>query len=324
MNLRVWCEFLEPGELVEAGAPELLARYGVSLGVAIPQQRLGPGLERLLGACGQAGAPVMLWLLLPEEQGYWPNAHNVSQYLDYAHRVCEWLDSRNLRADWFAVDMEPPIHQLRGLKEASPANAPGHLVNMLRENRDRTRLHAAAEQYSGLVQRLHQRGAKVLAAAGDIVATDMATGAGGFQNAMATPVTMAPFDVVSFMIYSSTVVGMTRGLATHRDMRWYIYRTLSAARAAAGRRVGVSLGVTDRGVISDRFHTGPDSLLPDVQAALAAGVQDIAVYNLEGILKATRPEAWFDMLTNAEPKIPARSLKIDLALAAARGLSRVL
>lgn len=50
-------------------------------------------------------------------------------------------------------------------------------------------------------------------------------------------------------------------------------------------------------------------LCKDVEAALAAGIQDISVFSLEGILNSSQPETWLEMIYSAPPRIPQRSRK---------------
>ena len=312
MMLRVWCEFLSPDKVAKNKVLKLLNRYGVTLGMAFPAGAEGKGYRRMMAACLDAGVPVMPWALLPEACGYWPSAHNVRDFAARVENLCSWMDKKGLPAPpWFAFDMEPPLRQVRALSRAPLLHKPHQLADMVRENRALNDFDASAQTLNRLIADLHARGSRVLAAASDLVALDLAAGARGLQRALATPVADVAFDAVSFMLYSTTMVSFSGGLLSHRDVRWYIYSVLKDALPALEGRAAVSLGVTAQGMISDRPHTSPASLLPDVQAALAAGVQDIAVFNLDGILDSEKPEAWFEMLAGAEPRKPAFSIKAD-------------
>ncbi len=60
----------------------------------------------------QAGIPVVAWLLLPREQGYWFHAGNhraaAQRYKDFQ----EWTAEQNLTWDGVGMDIEPDIHDL--------------------------------------------------------------------------------------------------------------------------------------------------------------------------------------------------------------------
>ena len=60
------------------------------------------------------------------------------------------------------------------------------------------------------------------------------------------------------------------------------------------------------------YYEDPDELRPDVQAAVAAGIADIAVHSLEGILGKKDPEAWLEVVARSGPAVPARSRRVDL------------
>jgi hypothetical protein len=80
---------------------------------------------------------------------------------------------------------------------------------------------------------------------------------------------------------------------------------LLAANAKAAR-ASVSLGLVSTGKLGDeRCFRDPVELLLDVEAALAAGVDDLALFSLEGILERGPPERWLVPYTNARPRKPA-------------------
>jgi len=47
-----------------------------------------------------------------------------------------------------------------------------------------------------------------------------------------------------------------------------------------------------------------------------AGINDIAIYNLEGILRAKNPSDWFEIVLNTPPKktVPTMKMKIFRAI----------
>jgi len=85
------------------------------------------------------------------------------------------------------------------------------------ENRDRGRFYDSGAEFNHLVERLHSRGIKVLAAAASVAAEDILKGSTGIQDAMETPVSTVNWDVVSFMMYTSMFAGYLKPFVNQRD-----------------------------------------------------------------------------------------------------------
>ena len=76
-----------------------------------------------------------------------------------------------------------------------------------------------------------------------------------------------------------------------------LYEVGRELRRHLGDRAAASIGLTGVGVLgSEPHYARPDQLEPDVAALKAAGIEDLAIYNLEGILTSPQPEAWFEMI----------------------------
>jgi len=55
-----------------------------------------------------------------------------------------------------------------------------------------------------------------------------------------------------------------------------------------------------------------------LEAALAAGVRDVSVYSLEGVLARNDPRQWFEAIRSAKANVPERSRKVADSLIAVR------
>jgi hypothetical protein len=60
----------------------------------------------------QAGVPVIAWLLLPKEQGYWFNLENATQAAARYAEFRAWSDEQGLLWDGVGLDIEPDINEL--------------------------------------------------------------------------------------------------------------------------------------------------------------------------------------------------------------------
>ena len=198
------------------------------------------------------------------------------------------------------------------------------LIKYGRENRNVGRYYEASRKFDSLCEYIHGRGAKTLCPIGNLVIEDMITGSAAFQDMMETPVTSVNWDILSVMVYTSAFVGYSKGLLSPTDARWYLYAAARDMKERFWDRAAISIGCTYIGKLGDEpYYATPAELLPDMQAAKAALIDDVTIYNLEGILRYGKPEEWFETLLQCEPKIPPRSLKIDVVRSALQGISRL-
>ncbi|HOL17999.1 MAG TPA: hypothetical protein PLY40_06900 [Bacillota bacterium] len=297
----------------------LLARYRVQPCLAVPYGRLGAGYARYLYRYGEAGLEPALWPTLPDSLGYWPHEGNAPEFSDYVREIFQWARNEKVEVPWLAVDLETPYYQWQDINRAHGAKKVSLTLRHYWNNRNRLRFAEAAKTYSALQQFLREQGCRTLVPVLPLLELDLLKGGVKLQDYLETPVTPVPWDVISVMQYNSMFIGYSRGLIKPADARWHLYMLCLNARRVLGERASISLGTTSTGKLGNEpYYASPAEMLPDVEAALAAGITDIAVFCLEGILKAPQPEAWFEMICSASPVVPRRSRKMDLARAAAR------
>ncbi len=83
----------------------------VSLGIPDFSARRSAVVKQL----NAAEIPVIAWLLLPQEQGYWFNANNIPQCFAYYAAFKEWTASESLEWCGIGLDFEPDIREMRQL-----------------------------------------------------------------------------------------------------------------------------------------------------------------------------------------------------------------
>jgi hypothetical protein len=93
----------------------------------------------------EAGIPVVAWILLPEDQGYWPNAANVREVAARYDQIRAWSAENGLRWAAVALDVEPDQREIRRLiadwRSAMPTVlqrvfSPSSVVGAVKEYRD--------------------------------------------------------------------------------------------------------------------------------------------------------------------------------------------
>jgi hypothetical protein len=123
---------------------------GVSLGIL----DLSPPRAKVVRRLNQAGIPVVAWLLLPIEQGYWFNLDNASQAIARYASFKRWTAEHKLHWSGVGLDIEPDIREFQGLLEKDRCVLPA----LLRRALDRERLRRAQMAYTALVTQIRTDG----------------------------------------------------------------------------------------------------------------------------------------------------------------------
>jgi len=305
---RVWSELVPYATL---GRPEVLRPLrdrGIELLVAVtPETRAGAA--DVVRACRDGGVGVGLWPMLGDAEGRWPAGGNLSRFRRFATGLLEDLEGGGALPDVVALDLEPPIGEMvRALR--------GDLSVVRRWVRRRPP-HRATSGLARLVEEIHGRGVGTLAAAVPFVLADP-PGSLGFQRALDTPVHGIAFESVSPMAYSSLFEGYSRGLVRRRDALALVGLAARVTRRRWGERASLSIGLVGEGVLGgERTLRGVAELAEDVSVARAHGIEDLAVYDLGGMLRRPPIEPWLDALAHTPPAArPPRLTSRAAAIAA--------
>lgn len=105
---------------------ELFARPGLAdflveqkIGVSMGLRDFSTERAQVVRALNARGIPVHAWLLLPQEQGYWFNVSNHAQARENYRAFREWAREERLEFARVGLDIEPPLNELRALRQAS-------------------------------------------------------------------------------------------------------------------------------------------------------------------------------------------------------------
>lgn len=313
MKIRVWAEYLTPNEALKKNVIKLLKRYDVTLGMAFPPGSMNKDFAKMFREYEQAGVAVQVWPLLSDDSGYWPNERNAGEFTVCVNSIYDWADKNKFSIPWLAVDLELPFYQAEVLKNSIGSMVFFRkLIEYYRGNRNHGRFYDSSAIYAKIIEDMHARGVKVLTAASNLVVDDIKAGTIGFQDAMETPISTVNWDTVSVMIYTSMLAGYFKQVFSRAGACRYLYTTMADLKELLWDRAGVSIGVTYIGKLGDEPHyETPQEMLQDMQAAKAAAIEDIAIYNLEGILRSPKPEEWFETLINCEARVPEPDFRAD-------------
>ena len=153
-RLTFFCE-LPHSELTEMFADaqiieELRAlKASVSLGLL----DLSPERAAVVRQLNAAGVPLVAWLLLPKDQGYWFNIGNAQQALMRYRAFRDWTATHQLEWSRVGLDIEPDIREIQAL------SVRGALLSvLLRRLFDDEQLHQARRLYAALVTQIRADG----------------------------------------------------------------------------------------------------------------------------------------------------------------------
>ncbi|WP_437819181.1 hypothetical protein [Sorangium sp. So ce1078] len=319
---RIWSELL-PLEAVRApGTLALLRRYALELAIAV-RPETAAGLPDLAAACADAGVSVAVWPMIADEDGRWASAGNAAAFGAFVARLLDALDARGLAAAEVVVDLEPPIQEVRralaggrgalellgGGPRGAARERPGRRGALWRD---------AQRAYVEMAGAIHARGVATSAAIVPLVLADGP--AGGWERLLGTPVSAPPWGRVSAMLYTSLFEGYSRGALGRDDAVALLALGGRAAARRFGPRAGVSVGAVGTGALGDEpVYRSVAELREDVAVAVTAGVQDLALFDLGGVLARPPAEAWLEALVAPprEPRLPRATLRARAAVAVA-------
>lgn len=335
MRRRVWCETLSFEELCAPAVLRLLARFRLDVLLAVRPWHLGEVGEVVARLRG-AGLHVALWPMLDDARGRWASARSAPAFAELVAELAErapaaaelvidlepaifdltrwkaWRPSgwggavRGLGAAGAAgvagvARAAAVVKAARASDAARPGAARRHDRYALgREVLARAALRwcardGAAPGQAGASSSAAPSSWRVSTAVMPVVPFD---GAGQWmQRALGTPADDLPVQHHSVMAYTSLLEGWSRGLVDRRRAEWLLAVCARKTRARWGTRAGLSLGAVGTGAFGDEpVYRGPLELARDVAIARAAGIDELSLFELGGVLRRPPAEAWLEAL----------------------------
>lgn len=314
---RAWVETLPFAEIARPDVVALLASRKIEPIVAVWPSTPIEAVVRVIEAYAEAGLPVALWPMLEDGEGRWANAGNAGKFADFVEQLCGALGVTGRAPAEIVLDLEPSIDAMRS-SFASSARS----VHMLPIPGDLRPFVAAQARLAALCEALHAQGILASSAAPPTVLLDPREGGSRpFQELQGTPIDGPAWDHVSFMLYTSILEGWSRGVLRRADARALLGIACRAAAVRLGERAGASIGAVGVGAFGNEpTYRGVDELADDVAIARAAGVDDLALFDLGGVLRRGPAERWLDAFVATEPlaRLPEPSFRLRSVIAAAR------
>jgi hypothetical protein len=172
-------------------------RAAVSLGILdLSEERAG-----VVHKLNESGIPVIGWLLLPEEEGYWFNSDNYEAAMTRYFAFREWTAAHDLKWSGIGLDIEMDINKMRQIKEEDQA---GEFARTLFNRfRDKRRVEEARQAYKMLVEQIHADGYLVESYHLPVITDERRASATVLQRTMGLVDVETDWEVL--MLYSSFV-----------------------------------------------------------------------------------------------------------------------
>lgn len=277
---RIYVEHLPPEVLGEPATIALLQKFEVQPLVALPPHAETPAMARALAKLAQAGLNPGIWPLLTDDQGYWPSVHNASFFVSRVEQALAFAPARTV-----VVDLEPPLPFTRALTLGPRWTALWNRKRYVNSSEGRTEWHQGQRTLHQLATELHQGALETLVP----VIPPVMFGE-PWQRWLGAPISDIPWRVVSPMFYSTLLAA---ALPFRRQNHARHLVAWAARRWAKQGQKAASVGLVGTGKLSEeRTYDQPEALAQDIRALTAAGLTDLSLFALEGVLFRGAPETW--------------------------------
>jgi hypothetical protein len=115
--------------------------------------------------------------------------------------------------------------------------------------------------------------------------------------------------MINFMIFNTDYVAATKGFISHEDYRHMIYDYgKEFVEKWGAEKSSITLGITNVGIADVRaVQLDPELYRLEASALLAAGMQEVGIYALDGVLEQENPKEWILTVKKAN----AADFKVD-------------
>ncbi len=333
------CEFLSPAQLLKKNVPKLMADHQFGLFLKVFDDGLTDEYKHLLKVLEDYGVydQFIPWPLLPVKQGYYANTLSAKKFSAQVKRLLEWTAANAPRQPKFVlVDLEPAtdpaeatkaeairkVHLEQGdaaakkIKEQQSAGAPaksgfdvmkivGKLIDMIDENVDEGKFTEATGVFDEMVDMMHGYGPKAIAVSLPYTFHDAKDKDTIIQQFMSCPVLTPKWDLVNYMTFATDLVNGTKGIISHEDFLNLVYlwgKEFIKYHQKKGQEPSMCFGITSYGITDVKaIQTDPELYRQEFSAALSAGIKQLAIYSLEGVLALPDPEHFLTVVESAKP-----------------------
>jgi hypothetical protein len=332
------CEFFTAQQLLDRKVPELLAETDTYLALKVDDSDLqGTAYELLVQRCITLGIGdhLLPWPMLPVDDGYYANELTADKFAALVQRFLDWYKQHQFPYPLgVIIDLEPSTDpaevkkaeaiRKQGLtKTAKDVQHPqenkdkkenkgpdimaiaGKFIDMIDENINPERFAKAATRFKQMQDMMHTYGnIQAIAVALPLAYEDIFDGKLMVQDFMTVPITHpnCDWDMINFMVFNTDYVAATKEIISNEDYRHLIYDYAKEFIAKWGKeKASITLGITNVGIQDVRaVQLDPELYRLEASALLAAGMDNIGIYALDGVLEQPDPKAWIETVKKAK------------------------
>jgi len=297
-NLAVWSEFLPLAEV--APSVPALAERGVDLYLAVAPADINDELVTFLTNANADGLNVTLWLQLPDN-GIWLNETNATAFRSFTTDVLDWADANEITLQMLIYDIEPAFEYAEELAATIMTEGPLGFFDLLQTRQDMAAYLEARNTITAMVEDIQVRGVQAMAVVLPWAINDPRDGDDDLQDVLDTPVTGIPWDRVSVILYRSSI-GELVGLPLSPA---FVYEYAVEVRRQYGDSAQIAIGtIGTPGLVTTAGYTDPLDIALDVMAIKAAGLSDVSVFSLDGMLLEGGIDRWLDAASGPTVAVP--------------------
>jgi len=138
--------------------PELISDLkDLNAGIALSTEDFTPARAKIVRRLNEAGIPMIAWIALPKDQGYYVNASTAPQTAARFAELDKWTTENGLHSEAIGLDIEPTLNEYKTLTDHK-----GQLLWLaVKRAFDSGRVTRPREAYSALIQQMRARGYRV-------------------------------------------------------------------------------------------------------------------------------------------------------------------
>ncbi len=272
-QLIFFCELAGPAlQALFVDHPILPALAASGDGVAIAMRELDEATAAVARLLNRYHIPLIAWLLLPPDEGFWFNLQNYPQAVERYRAFHRWAQAVGVQFQAVGLDIEPPTSELDRIQRWGGRD----LARRVWLSSENVLFASARAAYTELIAEIHHDGYEVHTYQLPVLADDRRAGTTLIQRAL--DIVDLPADLEVLICYSSAPLE-----ALGNDLGGALITGYGAAADSIG--VGILSGSTVR----DSSSEGLPSLSWDAferDLLLAARHTDtIYVYSLDGCIE---------------------------------------
>ncbi len=197
-HLSFFCELeAQPLQALFSDPQLIQDLQSLEAGISLGMLDLNDERAEVVRSLSRAGIPVIAWLLLPKEQGYWFNLDNAPQAVARYAEFQRWSADKGLAFAGVGLDIEPDINLMSALLRDWQTGLRLLLPRLLNSGQ----AARAAQEYRCLVERICADGYFVESYQFPSVADERKAGSKALQHLFRT--VDLPVDREVFMLYTS-------------------------------------------------------------------------------------------------------------------------